>query len=294
MSVSRQTHDAERHTRGVSIHARPLWRIRFARAAPRYLLYALCAAGLAASARFAIAPPRPRPSTVRAPSPASADLAAESYALLFARRYLTWNAANPPASAQALAPMTGTAIDTDAGLSLPPTGTQSVQWSEVVQARPLQEGGHEYTVAAQTDAAGLVYLTVGVTRRADGALALHGYPAFVGPPASGPAKPPAREQEVTERSLATVVERGLRNYLAASPGELAADLSTGARVAVPSTALTLESVQRLSWTADRRSVLATVEAEDARGARYTLDYELDVSQLEGRWEISAIQMDPDS
>ena len=29
-------------------------------------------------------------------------------------------------------------------------------------------------------------------------------------------------------------------------------------------------------------------------ARYTLDYELDVSQLGGRWEISAIQTDPDS
>ncbi len=294
MSVSRHVPDAERRRPAVSIVARPLWRIRLTRAAPRYLLYAVCVAGLAASARFAIAPPRPRQSTAPALSAAPADLAAESYASLFARRYLTWNAASPQASAQALEPMTGTGIDTDAGLSLPATGTQSVQWSEVVQARALQGGGHVYTIAAQTDAAGLVYLTVGVTRSADGALALIGYPAFVGPPAAGPARLPGQQQEVTDGSLATVVQRGLRNYLAASQGELAADLSVGAHVAVPSMALTLDSLQRLSWTADRRSVLATVEATDARGARYTLDYELDVSQLGGRWEISAIQTDPNS
>jgi hypothetical protein len=294
LSVSEQTSDAERRGGPVSIVARPLWRIRLARAAPRYLLYAVCAAGLAASARFAIAPPRARPAIVRAASPAADDLAAEGYASLFARRYLTWNAASPQASAQALAPMTGAVMDTGAGLSLPPTGTQSVEWSEVVQARELSGGAHVYTVAAQTDTAGLVYLTVGVTRRADGALAVSGYPAFVGPPAAGPAEPTGRQQEVTDGSLATVVERALRNYLAASPGELAADLSTDARVAVPSFALTLESMQRLSWSADRRSVRATVEAADARGARYTLDYELDVSQLDGRWEISAIQTDPDS
>jgi hypothetical protein len=41
-------------------------------------------------------------------------------------------------------------------------------------------------------------------------------------------------------------------------------------------------------------VLAVVHAYDQRGARYTLAYELDVSAVAGRWEISAIQIDPDS
>ena len=36
---------------------------------------------------------------------------------------------------------------------------------------------------------------------------------------------------------------------------------------------------------------AVVQAHDARGVRYTLGYELDVADVEGRWEISAIQMD---
>jgi hypothetical protein len=261
---------------------------------PRYLLYAACFTGLLASARFAIAPPRPRSSQTHPQSPPSVDLAAEGYACLFARRYLTWDAARPQLSAQALAAMTGTALDPAAGLSLPATGTQHVLWVEVVQARAVGQGRHVFTVAAQTDASGLLYLTVGVMRRSDGELALTGYPAFVGSPAAGPARPAGRSPDVTDSSLATVVERALRNYLDASPGELAADLSSGARVAVPGLALTLEAMQRLSWGADGRSLLATVEAADSRGARYTLAYELDVLQVDGRWEVSAIQMDPNS
>jgi Conjugative transposon protein TcpC len=278
----------------VRIVTRPLWQLRLARALPRYLLYGVCFAGLLASARFAIAPPRQHsPARSAAPAPPP-DLAAEGYAALFARRYLTWDAAHPQLSEQLLAPMTGSAIDPDAGLSLPAGGQQHVLWAEVVQARRLGAGRHVYTVAAQTDTAGLVYLTVGVARRADGALTLIGYPAFVGAPAAAPAQTFGRPVEVTDGALATVVERAMRNYLAASSGELAADLSPGARISLPSVGLTLDSTQRLSWAPDRRSVVAFVEAEDSRGARYTLAYELDVAELDGRWEVSAIQMDPDS
>lgn len=278
----------------MNIVTRPLWRLRLARAAPRWLLYAVCVWGLLASARFAIAPPRPHSTPARAPVWQAPDRAAEGYASLFARRYLTWDAAQPQASATLLAPMAGSAIDANDGLSLPATGAQHVLWAEVVQARELGEGRHVYTVAAQTDTAGLLYLVVAVVRLADGRLALSGYPGFVGPPASAPAQPPGRLHEVMDTALATVVERALRNYLASSPAELAADLSSTARVAVPSVALTLESVQRLSWATGRRSVLAVVEAADGRGAHYTLAYELDVAEADGRWEVSAIGMDPDS
>ena len=294
MSAERPAISAGRRTPAVSIVTRPLWRLRLARAAPRYLLYAVCVWGFLASARFAISPPRPHASPARAAVWRAPDRAAEGYASLFARRYLTWDAAQPQASAALLAPMTGSAIDPNGGLSLPATGAQHVLWAEVVQARELGEGRHVYTVAAQTDTAGLLYLTVDVVRLADGRLALAGYPAFVGPPASAPAQAPARAREVTDTALATVVERALRNYLGSSPEELAADLSSTARVAVPSAALTLESMQRLDWTTDRRSALAVVEATDGRGAHYTLAYELDVVEVDGRWEVSAIGMDPDS
>jgi hypothetical protein len=286
----------------VRIGTRPLWQIRVAREWPRYLLSALAVAGLAASARFAIDPPRPRASAAVAQIPAPPDLAAEGFAVRFARSYLTWNAAEPQAHEEALAPFVGPGIDPDAGLQPPAGGEQRVESAEVVQERELMPAGpahpdeHVYTVAAQTDDAGLLYLTVSVVRTAEGSLALGGYPAFVGAPASGPAQTGAQAhlREVGEPALATVVARALRNYLAASSSELAADLTAGAQVSLPAAALTLESVQRLDWAPGAGAVLAVVAAADARGAHYTLAYELDVARVQGRWEISAIQMDPDT
>jgi Conjugative transposon protein TcpC len=279
----------------VTLTTRPLWRIRLARELPRYMLCALSLAGLAASARFAIAPPHT--STPSAPQRGAAppDLAAEGFATLFARRYLTWNAADPQAHQQALAGLVGQGMEPDAGLQIPSAGTQQVLWAEVVQAREQASGTHVYTVAAQTDSAGLQYLTVSVARKPDGSLALGDYPAFVGAPATSAAQTAASGglREVSDPALATVVERALRNYLAGSESELAADLTSSARVSLPRFALTLEAVQRLQWAA-RGAVLAAVQARDARGTRYALAYELDVNEEAGRWEVSAVQMNPTS
>jgi hypothetical protein len=278
----------------VTIASRALWRIRLARELPRYLLCAASVAGLVASARFAIAPPTPVPPAAAARVPAPADRAAEAFAVLFARRYLTWNAAEPQLSASALEPFVGSGIEPDAGLELPPNGEQRVEWAEVVQARTPAPGEHVYTVAAQTDSAGLLYLTVPVARPAGGALALDGYPAFVGAPAAGPAQSPGGLREVADPALYTVVQRALRNYLAASSSELSADLSSDAHVSLPQQPLSLESMQRLDWAPEGSAVLATVQAQDGRGARYTLAYELDVVREQGRWEISAVQVEPDA
>jgi Conjugative transposon protein TcpC len=260
------------------------------------MLGALSLAGLAASARFAIAPPVPATPAAALRSPPSTDRAAEGYAALFARRYLSWNAAEPQASERALEPFLGPGLEADAGIQLPQSGEQRVEWDEVVQARESAPGEHVYTVAAQTDTDGLVYLTVGVERTVTGSLALSGYPAFVGAPSSEPAQSPAHLREVADSALGTVVQRALRNYLAVSPNELAADLTSGARVSLPDSPLSLESVQRLDWTEPvagaTGSVLALVEAQDGRGVQYTLAYELEVTRAQGRWEIAAVQMDP--
>jgi hypothetical protein len=285
--------DASTHAT-VRITSRPLWQIRLLRGFPRYLLYALCAAGLAASARFAVDPPRADAPAHSRPSPSPPELAAQGFATLFVRRYLTWDAAEPAAAQKALEPVLGAGIAPDAGLRLPARGEQRVAWAEVVQDRSPALGEHVFTVAAETDTAGLLYVTVSVIRRPDGSLALAGYPAFVGAPASGSAQLPSRPREVEDRALVATVERALRNYLAASGDELAADLTSSARVSLPSLGLTLEALQRLSWSPDRRSVLAVVEARDERGVLYTLAYELDVATVAGRWEISAIQTDPDT
>jgi Conjugative transposon protein TcpC len=288
----RQTIEGPARSPAVAITTTPLWRLRLARDLARYLLYATCAWGLLASARFAIAPPRPLAAAFTAPAGPPPDLAARGYAVLFARRYLTWDAAAPQQSEGALGSMMGTAIAPDAGLTLPANGAQRVLWAEAVQERTPAPGRHVYTVAAQTDTSGLQYVTVAVVRGADGRLAVSGYPAFVGAPLTQPAGSVATGGEVRDPALTAVVERALRNYLAAAPQELAADLTPGARVALPATPQTLESMQSLAWSPDRRSVLAVVQARDSRGARYTLGYEADVVQPHGRWEISAIETDP--
>lgn len=279
----------------VTVTTRPLWRIRLARGLPRHLLGALAAVGLLASARLAIDPPRPALPAALLRRGATPDIGAEGYAALFARRYLTWEAQDPEARERALAPFVGSGMDAGAGLQPPAGAQQQVQWTQIVQEREPQQGEHVYTVAVQTDAAGLLYLTVEVVRQAWGALALGGYPAFVGPPASAPAQTAAGgSRQVSEPALATVVERALRNYLAGSASELAADLAPGAHVSLPALGLALQSLQSLQWAPGAGAVLAVVQAQDQRGAQYTLAYELDVARAQGRWEVSAIQMNPDA
>ncbi len=277
----------------VTIDTRRLWRVRLAHELPRYALYALALTGLAASARFTIAPPVPRVPAADTRHPAPADEAAEGYAALFARRYLAWNAGEPQASTQGLEAFVGRGMEADLGLELPQQGEQRVEWVEVVQAREPAPGEHVYTVAAQTDSAGLLYLTVPVARTADGAVTLAGYPAFVGPPAAEPDQSAEHLREVSDPALATVVQRALRNYLDASESELAADLAAGASVSLPAMPMVLDSLQRLVWAQEGSAVLATVQVSESRGARYTLAYELDVLRAQGRWEISAVQTDPD-
>jgi Conjugative transposon protein TcpC len=277
----------------VELRTLPMWRLRLRADLARYPLIAVSIFGLLASARFAFYPPAAR---VVAPAPARStapDLAAEAYAVLFARRYLTWKAAEPLASAQSLAPFAGAELDSDAGMALPAAGEETVEWAEAVQVREPSPGVSVYTVAAQTDSAGLRYLTVGVRRAAGGALALAGYPAFVGAPASIPAQAGGRLRPVTDSSLAAVVRRALGNYLADAPGELAADLAPGAQVSAPAGPMRLLSVVHQAWATGGGTVLVEVEASDQSGARYLLAYELDVAPEQGRWEISAIQTDPD-
>lgn len=277
----------------VTISTSSMWRLRLMRELPRYLLAAVALAGLAASARFAVAPPRPVASRPVLAVP-DADGAAEAYAALFARRYLSWNSAEPLSSSRSLQPFLGTGGQANIAVQLPSSGTQSVAWVEVVQAREPRPGVHVYTVAAQTDAAGLLYVTVGVTRLSSGALALLDAPAFVGPPASAVGQGPARLRAVEDPALEVVVRRALTNYLSGAPGELASDLTATARVSLPTNPLTLREMGKLGWAPGGGAVVAQVQASDARGAAYTLAYEVDVVEAQGRWEVSAVQMDPDA
>jgi Conjugative transposon protein TcpC len=273
----------------VAVSTRPLWVVRLGAEAPRYLVCAAALAGLGATARIVVAPPEPVVREQRVGSPAAVpDRGAEAFATGFVRRYLTWNADDPSASAHALEPYFGAGFEPDGGLELPAAGAQAVEWAEVVQARVAPGDGHLYTVAAQIRSAGVLFVSVAVDRSADGALSLAGYPAFVGAPSHIVASEHLVGEEITERALATVVQRALRNYLLGASVDLEADLARGAQVAIPPIRLSLETMQRPYWSGPR-AVLAIVQARDARDVQYTLAYRLGVAREQGRWEITGVQ-----
>lgn len=282
-----------RQKASVSVSATPLWRIRLRQDLPRWLLHAAAAAGLIASIRYAVAPPRPAAPVAQRASARPADLPAQGYACLFARAYLTWQQSDPEARLKALRQFGGPALSLEAGTQAPPQGSEQVLSAQVVQEREPRPHLHVYSIAVQTEPQGLVYLTVPVLSPPGGSLSLAGYPAFVGPPLSAPAQQALQTgTEVQDASLRTVVTRALRNYLAPAPGDLAADLAPGANVSPPAQGLTLEALQSLTWTTGgSHAVLAQVVAAGPGGARYTLAYEVEVEDLGGRWEVAAIQME---
>lgn len=277
----------------VTVTTRPLWRIRLAGELPRILVQAAAVLGLLASARYAIAPPKPTIGHSTLSGAALVDRAAEGFASLFVRRYLTWSASDLEARRRSLVPYLNSSMEAEAGLQPPERGEQRVLWTEVVQSRLVSAGERVYTIAAQTDSDGLLYLTVGVVRER-GRLALDGYPALVGAPASTGAAPPGNLREVEDAALFTVAKRAISNYLADAESELDADLLAGAHVSTPATPLTMQALNSLAWAPGGHSVVAVVRARDERGAQYTLAYELGVVLRAGRWEIAAIQTNPDS
>lgn len=257
----------------------------------RWVLYATAAVGIFATVRFAVAPPRPL--VVRQSPAAVVDQGAEAFASLFARRYITWNAASPAEHAEGLTTFVNSATDPDLGLGQPASGSERVLWDEVVQAQTIGPGEHLYTVELDTGAAELTYLSVDVLRTASGALQLGRYPALVGPPLLTPAGRLAGGGigSVSDPSLSAVVGRGLRNYLSGSQANLAADLDPGTVVSPPSDPLTVDQIQELRVARDG-DVLATLVAHDSTGTSFTLTYELQVVRTAGRWLIAAIQTDP--
>ena len=276
----------------IAVVRRSIRRIRVSAGVTRWLLYATATAGLVASARYAIAPPRPE--SPRAAVVHERDAAAEGFASLLARHYLTFDGNHPDRRAAQLAGFAGDELDPGLGLSAPPGLRQRVFWTEVVGARPAHDGSRVYTVAAQTDRAGLLYLTVDVARDADRQLRLDGYPALVGAPltASATSGEDLHLRAVDDPALSTTCRRALRNYLAGAADNLNADLTADAAVALPGPRLALRRMTGLLWEPDHASVLASVVADDHDGVTYTLRYELDVRHVDGRWAIAAIQTDP--
>jgi len=187
-----------------------------------------------------------------------------------------------------------------AGFTPPNAGSQSVTWAEIAQVQRPLFGGVIFTVAVQLDTArSPIYLSVPIGREVGGAISLRGYPSFVGPPLeSAPTPESASREPVADAEVSRLVERALTNYLAGDAEDFSADLAQAAAITLPANALELTGVQELVWVgrAGAGAVLATVSANDPRGGRYTLRYEVGLRSVEGGdpriapgWRITYVQ-----
>jgi hypothetical protein len=255
-------------------------RARLAALAPRHLATAALLVFLVLGVRATLFPP----STAAPPPPAptAADAPSEDFALQFARAYLSYEAADPAARDRALAPYLTSDLAAGAGFT-PASGSRQVLWEDVASDQPALAGGRVITVAAAVSGQSApLYLAVTVRHDPGKPLSLVGYPSLIGAPAiDTTATAPARVA-VTEPAVSQVVERVLRNYLAASAPNLRADLTANADVTLPTVVLKVREVTQDLWVDGPNSgaVLATLTATDPAGNAYTLTYELGIAYRE--------------
>jgi hypothetical protein len=269
----------------VATERRSLRSIRLSYGLTRWLLYFVVLVGVGSTLRFDLDPPGSRTVVVRDSIAASAS--GQWFAEQFVRAYLTWNG-NPSTHEQALAPFLGSVDDPNAGLLASADSSDRVDWVEVAGSS-VRGAVTTYTVAAQTSRLGLCYLDVSVAKADTGRPVIVQYPALVGAPAHAPAGvlDGAGLPAVSNAALEAMLTRALGNYLSGSDTNLAADLATGAQIAVPVPTLDLTSIQRLA-VEPSGVILATVVAADGSGDSYTLGYDVDVVLRADRWEIEAI------
>jgi hypothetical protein len=275
----------------LEVLSQPAGLARLRARAPRIAFVTVATVLSLAGLRQVVAPRR-APILRTSVASAGVDTAAHAFALQFARAYLSYDAADPAARAAALEPFALSGSDPDLSYTPPARGAQGVVWADVAQDQPALAGGRIVTVAAQlTSVRAPVYLAVPVRRDGSGALALAGYPAFVGAPAIGASSPPAR-REVDDRGLSKVAIRAVTNYLARDGADLDADLSDRAVVTLPAVAMRVTGTDSVAWAQPGGGgVLVTVRALDPRGAEATLAYELRVVHRD-RWQVTSIEVVP--
>lgn len=265
---------------GIEEFRRTVRRSRTLARAPRHLATAALAVLVCLGLRSLLL--APSSATAPASTATSVDAPSEDLALRFARAYLTYDAAEPGARTEALAPYLPSADSAGAGFSAE-HGSSQVLWEDVASDQPALQGGRVITVAAQlSNSPAPIFLAITVRHDPGRPLSVVGYPAIVGAPAidTHPAEP--ARSAVTDPEVTQVVGRLLRNYLAGSARDLRADLTDEAQVTLPTVALQVERVGPIDWVSGPGSgaVLATVLATDAEGDTWTLTYELGIARHE--------------
>ena len=259
--------------------------------APRYvfvgLVGILCLIGL----RELVAPePVPAPPNVDI----NVDQAAEQLAQRFARAYLSADLAHPGPRERELASMLPTDLDPSGGFT-PERSSRQVTLTEVAQNQEALAGGRIIVVYAETNDGEHFYLAVPIERATGGAMAISGYPSFVGPPVVS-RRPTSERTGLEDLEILEVARRALANYLANSERNLRADLAPGAEISLPPNPLRMAAVEDANWADGPASgaVLLTVSAVASDRSSYELTYELGVTGSAGRTLITFIEVVPTS
>jgi hypothetical protein len=217
-------------------------------------------------------------------------MAAEAFAQAFARSYLTWSANATDGHDAAVARFAPSTMDAGAGLRPPSHGSQTVRWTAI--AGDSVRGSTRLITVLIGTSGGDLTLAVPVQRDARGLLSVAAYPALIGPPPANPRPPLDDEPPVNDADLAVVAKRTVTNYLARSPRNLAADLTSDAVVVMPVQTFRAVRFDDVTWARPSRAVAVVVEARRRDGLQMTLRYELAVVRRAGRWLVRAIETNP--
>ena len=192
--------------------------------APRVVVLGCLLLLSALGVRVALAGPPPVAATARLNPALLSHAEEDALAEAFARAYATWDAERPEEherAVQALAPE----LEPGAGIGLPPAGRSRVMWTAPVASARVRARESVVTVAlADEDRPGLRYLAVPLVRDRAGALAVAGYPAWVGAPPVGQIGAPSLGDPAEHPALRRVVARFLANYLRGARENAQADL----------------------------------------------------------------------
>jgi hypothetical protein len=166
-----------------------------------------------------------------------------------------------------------------------------VRWSTAVASQRRAGDGRTVTVLLD-DGRRSWYLAVPVSVDRAGRRFVATRPALVGAPAVRDGAVAPAELEVDDADLRQVVERVIRHYLAGHRIDLAADLTRGAVVTLPSARTRLLDVEATTWVSRPSRVAVAVTASAPRGLRLALRYELQVVRSGDRWLVRSIQVNP--
>lgn len=258
--------------------------VRLRARAPRVLLLAVIAVFSIAGVRAALR--SPAPAVTRVTSSTGSDVAVEAFAESFTRAYLTWEPGAAASRERNLRSMLSASLEPGGGVELPTTARQRVLWTTVERSVP--RGRARNVVVRATTTRGDLHLGVTVARGPRGGLAVVDYPALVGPPAMDPQTGDAARDEVDDDRLRVVSRRVVTNFLARARENLAADLTGGGVVVLPTEPLRVLSVEAVEWARRSSRVAVTVRARARDGVRLTLTYELRVVRRAGRWLVSGM------